>query len=202
MARSTARRGAVAHRTVAHKTAAGKKAAGKKAAGKEAAGKKAAGKAAVLETIVRAGVVDVFVVRPATRGWQHLVLRRARGTRCPGTWETVHGRVEQGESPPEAARREVREETGLRIERLYALTVNPFFMKSTGTVELAVAFVAVVGAGAVALGVEHDAHTWLSRHAARRRYHWPRERESLDHIAVLFKGGDAGNAEDALRIAG
>lgn len=152
------------------------------------------------EATVRAGVVDVFVVRATARGWQHLALRRRQTTRCPGTWEAVHGRIERGESPPAAALREVREETGLEVERLYALTVNPFFMKSTGNVELAVAFVAVTARGAVTLGDEHDAHEWLSRAAARRRYHWPRERESLDHIAVLFKGGDAGNAEDALRL--
>jgi len=157
-------------------------------------------RAVVRETVVRAGVVDVFVVRPAARGWRHLVLRRASGTRCPGTWETVHGRIEPGETPPDAARREVHEETGLAIERLYALTVNPFFMKSTGTVELAVAFVAVVAAGDVVLGEEHAAHEWLSHTAARRRCHWPREKESLDHIAILFKGGDAGNAEDALLL--
>ncbi len=152
------------------------------------------------DTVVRAGVVDVFVVRARPRAWRHLALRRASGTRCPGTWEAVHGRVERGESPPEAARREVHEETGLAIERLYSLAINPFYMVSTGTVELAVAFVAVVAAGDVTLGDEHDAHEWLSRTAARRRYHWPRERESLDHIAVLFKGGNAGKAEDVLRI--
>ena len=154
------------------------------------------------DTIVRVGVVDVFVVRPHGRVWQHLALRRAAGVRCPGTWEAVHGRIERGETPPQAARREVREETGLSVERLYALTVNPFFMKSTGTVELAVVFVAVVGRGTAVLGEEHNAYAWLSRAAARRRYHWPREREALDHIAVLFKGGDAGKAEDALRIDG
>lgn len=159
-------------------------------------------RAAARETVVRAGVVDVFVVRPVSRGWHHLALHRARGVRCPGTWETVHGRIERGETPPEAARREVREETGLAIERLYALTVNPFFLMATGTVELAVAFVAVVAEGEVTLGDEHDAHVWLSRAAARRRYHWPRERESLDHIAILFKGGNAGRAEDVLRADG
>jgi len=149
---------------------------------------------------VRAGVVDVFVVRPASRGWQHLALRRRPGTRCPGTWEAVHGRIEPGEAPPAAARREVMEETGLAVRRLYALTVNPFFMASTGAVELAVAFVAIVGPENVVHGDEHDDHAWLSRAAARRRYHWPRERESLDHIAVLFKRGDAGAAEDVLRM--
>jgi hypothetical protein len=58
----------------------------------------------------------------------------------------------------------------------------------------------VVGEGTVILGEEHDRAQWLSRAAARRRYHWPRERESLDHIAVLFRGGTAGRAEDVLRI--
>ncbi len=153
------------------------------------------------EAVVRAGVVDVFVVRDARRGWQHLALRRGRETRCPGTWETVHGRIERGESPPDAARREVREETGLAIERLYALTVNPFFMQSTGNVELAVAFVAVVSPGSVTLGDEHDSAAWLSHTAAKKRYHWPRERESLAHIAILFRGGNAGRAEDVLLMA-
>ena len=152
------------------------------------------------ETPVRAGVVDVFVVRTAPRGWQHLALRRAADTRCPGTWEAVHGKIERGESPPDAARREVREETGLAVQRLYALTVNPFFLASTGAVELAVAFVAVVQKSTVTLGPEHDRAEWLSRAAARKRYHWPRERESLDHIAVLFNGGSAGAAEDVLLI--
>lgn len=152
------------------------------------------------ETPVRVGVVDVFVVRAAGRGWHHLALRRAAGTRCPGTWEAVHGRVEPGESPAAAARREVREETGLSIQRLYSLTVNPFFLVATGTVELAVVFVAVVGPAGLALSDEHDSHAWLSRAAARRRYHWPREREALDHMTVLFTGGSAGAAEDVLRI--
>jgi 8-oxo-dGTP pyrophosphatase MutT (NUDIX family) len=152
------------------------------------------------ETVVRAGVVDVFVVRPGRRGWQHLALRRSPTTRCPGAWEAVHGRIERGETPPEAARREVREETGLAIERLYSLTVNPFFLTSTGAVELAVAFVAVVAPGGVKLSEEHDALEWLSRARARARYHWPKERESLEHIAILFKGGNAGVAEDVLLI--
>lgn len=151
-------------------------------------------------TPVRVGVVDVFVVRAVGRGWRHLVLRRAAGTRCPGTWEAVHGKIERGESPTDAARREVREETGLEVRRLYSVTVNPFFVVPTGTVELAVVFVAVVGRGALVLSEEHDDHRWLAPAAARRRYHWPREREALDHIAVLFKGGTAGAAEDVLRI--
>jgi hypothetical protein len=35
---------------------------------------------------------------------------------------------------------------------------------------------------------------------ATARFTWPREREALAHIAILLGGGDAGPAEDVLRV--
>ena len=51
-------------------------------------------------------VIDVVVFRPVERGWQALALRRRAGTRCPGSWEMVHGKVMDGESLPDAAVRD------------------------------------------------------------------------------------------------
>ena len=90
------------------------------------------------------GVVDVFVVRPLADGWRVLVVQRGPHTRCPGAWETVHGRIEPGERPEQAAVREVREETGLPVERLYNVTVQPFYLHRPGVVQLAVVFTAFV----------------------------------------------------------
>jgi len=45
---------------------------------------------------VQVGVVDVLVMRAVTKGWQVLVLQRAARTRCPGSWEMVHGKVLPG----------------------------------------------------------------------------------------------------------
>ena len=46
-----------------------------------------------------------------------LVLRRSPlKDHAPGEWETGSGRVEYGEAPEDAVRREVREETGLQVE--------------------------------------------------------------------------------------
>lgn len=152
-------------------------------------------------TEIVAGVVDVYLIRPLPDGWKVLVVQRAADTRCPGAWETVHGRIEPGERPEHAAIREVREETGLTVSRLYNVTVQPFYLHMFETVQLAVVFAAFVDeAGKVALGAEHQACEWLSPHDARARFIWPREREALSHILQLLAGGDAGPVEDVLRV--
>jgi 8-oxo-dGTP pyrophosphatase MutT (NUDIX family) len=152
-------------------------------------------------TSIVAGVVDVYVVRPWGREWRVLVLQRSLDTRCPTAWETVHGRIESGERPEEAALRELREETGLEAARLYNVTVQPFYLHGMGAVQLAVVFaVFVAEPGEVTLGAEHQAHEWLSVAEARQRFVWPREKESLDHVVQLLGAGDAGPVEDVLRV--
>ncbi len=67
-------------------------------------------------TAVRVSLVDVYPVRVREGLLQLLVLRRAPGGRCPGSFEAVHGHIEGGEAPAAAARRELLEETGLKAE--------------------------------------------------------------------------------------
>jgi dihydroneopterin triphosphate diphosphatase len=153
-------------------------------------------------TELRVGVVDVYVVHPGRDGWSVLVLQRAaEGTRCSLAWETVHGRIEPGERPEEAAVREVREETGLAVERLYNVTTQAFYLHGFGSVQLAVVFCAFVAApDAPTLGPEHGRAEWLPPDEARARFAWPREREAIDHVRILLGGGDAGPLEDVLRV--
>ena len=70
-------------------------------------------------TSVRVSLVDLYILRGAGAAVECLVLRRAAGGRSPGSWETVHGHIEPGERPADAALRELAEETGLEALRLY-----------------------------------------------------------------------------------
>jgi type II secretory ATPase GspE/PulE/Tfp pilus assembly ATPase PilB-like protein/8-oxo-dGTP pyrophosphatase MutT (NUDIX family) len=152
-------------------------------------------------TQVIPGVVDVYVIRPLADGWKVLTVQRADDTRCPGAWETVHGRLHEGERPEDGAIREVREETGLDVTRLYNGTVQPFYLHMFGTVQLAIVFAAFVDEPAgVTLGEEHKQYEWLSPHDAASRFIWPREKEALQHILHLLAGGNAGPVEDVLRV--
>jgi len=133
------------------------------------------------------GVVDVLVMRAVTKGWQVLVLERAAGTRCPGSWEMVHGKVLPGEPPEVAARRELQEETGLVPQRLLSVTMHPFYLLPRQRVELAAVFCAVVAPDArVVLGDEHRRHVWLTPSLARRRFSWPHERRFVDEARHLI----------------
>lgn len=156
-------------------------------------------------TRVEARIVDVVLLAAAGPGhadrWRVLTLRRAAGVRCTGAWELVHGTIELGERPADAARREVHEETGLAVERLYSLTVNPFYLHARDTVQLAIVFAAVVdGMAPIALGVEHDAAEWRSPAEAIAQLAWPREHEAVQYALHLLRTGDAGPVEDVILV--
>ena len=128
--------------------------------------------------------------------------RPAAAGRCAGSWEVVHGSIEAGETPVDAALRELREETGLVPERFYSLSrVETFYRHRADEVVIIPVFAAFVVDKAVTLSDEHDAFAWLSFADARSRLAWPRERRALDDIEVLLPAGDAGYLEDVLRIA-
>lgn len=152
-------------------------------------------------TSLSVGVVDVFVCRHSRDGLSVLVLRRATGTRCTGAWEVVHGRVEPDERPEDAAVREVHEETGFAVERLYNVTCQPFYLHRLSTVQMAVVFVAFVAVGPDArLGPEHDSAEWLTPDEAMGRLSWPRSISALRDVVQVLHTGDAGPVEDVLRV--
>jgi 8-oxo-dGTP pyrophosphatase MutT (NUDIX family) len=153
-------------------------------------------------TAIRVSLVDVYALRGAGDSLECLVLRRAPGGRCPGSWEAVHGHIETGERPERAALRELREETGLAAERLFNLSrVESFYLHGTGEVALIPVFAAFVSPDAAPVtGAEHDRADWLPLAAARGRVAWPRERRALDDIAQLLRDGDAGPVGDVLRV--
>lgn len=150
---------------------------------------------------VSVGTIDVYVIAPWPEGWRVLVLQRSLTTRCPTAWETVHGRIESGEEPEQAAIRELREETGLEAARLYNVCVQPFYLHKTHTVQLSVCFAAFVTPGhPIQLGEEHSHYEWLTPDAALERFVWPRERLALREAIQLLANGDAGPVEDVMRV--
>jgi 8-oxo-dGTP pyrophosphatase MutT (NUDIX family) len=107
------------------------------------------------------------------RGDEFLVLRRTDH----GYWHTVAGGVEPGEEWAEAARRELREETGLEAEPapLGAFEYVREDWESEPGLRVAVqAFFVVAPAGwEPRLDHEHSEHRWCTAAAAAELLFWP-----------------------------
>lgn len=153
-------------------------------------------------TTVSVSLIDALVLRGAGSALEVLLLQRGPDGRCPGSWEVVHGHIEHGETPADAALREVREETGLEPQRFYNLSrVELFYQHRSDSVAMVPVFVAFVASGgAVRLSAEHVAAEWLAPAQARLRCAWAREARALDDAIRMLGSGHAGPTEDVLRI--
>lgn len=104
----------------------------------------------------------VAVATLIVRDERVLSLRRAPDNLAgPGLWETVSGRVEQGEQPLAAALREVSEESGLEV-RIEPRPVGAYAAERRGHPMIVILYRATYLAGEVRISDEHDAFAWLT----------------------------------------
>lgn len=148
--------------------------------------------------------VEVYLFRCRGRRAEFLTLRRAKG-RLAGIWQPVTGSRDRGESALAAARREVREETGLDPVRWWRLEdVALFFDPQGDAFQLVPRFAAELDAAArVRISPEHDACAFLAPRAAARRYLWASQRRALAHVCadILPDGATARALEITTRGA-
>ncbi len=145
--------------------------------------------------------IDVCVLRSGARGLEVLLLRRGPAGRSPGSWEGVHGRIEPGETPLEAARRELQEEVGRTAAAWYNLSrVESFYEVATDRVVMIPVFAArLAGDVDPVLSAEHDAWVWLPAVEARQRCSWPRFARTIADAERLL-GEDCPGVEETIRL--
>lgn len=150
----------------------------------------------------RVTYVDIYVMRGRAEALQVLLLRRARDQARGGTWEGVHGKIDDGETAVAAARRELQEEIGCAPMVLYNLSrVEQFYLHVSDQVVLIPVFVAFVAPDAVMqLSAEHDTFLWLTPADAREQCTWPRAARAIEDAVHLLGDGHAGLLEDVLRV--
>ena len=141
---------------------------------------------------LRPDLIECWLFRVAPGGaLEILLIRRAPDRIFPGLWQCVTGSIEPGETVPQAAMREVREETGLGpegIEAFYDLDqVAPFFDEGPDAVVVSAIFAARVRPDAEARAShEHDALRWVPAEEAPALAIWPSYAESVRRVRTLL----------------
>ena len=133
-----------------------------------------------------------------TRKGASEVLTLHRSPRQGAYWHVVAGGVEPGESAPDAAARELREETGLEAEvtagievteYVYVLTEDPAdrrdqYDPSVASVHVTCFLVSAPDAWEPTLDWEHDDHRWCEPGEAFSALRWPATAEALRQLLV------------------
>jgi 8-oxo-dGTP pyrophosphatase MutT (NUDIX family) len=141
--------------------------------------------------------VEVYVFRRRGRRAEFLALRRGPRKSLPGVWQPVTGKIELLETPAEAARREVREETGLPPLRMWRLEHTTFFLDDRGRSLVALPLLAaeVDAKETVKLSREHDAWRFVSAAAAGRLFLWDSQRQGIAAVQrQVLRGGSLARA--------
>jgi dATP pyrophosphohydrolase len=124
--------------------------------------------------------VSCFVLRHLEDEWQVLLLKRV-GEPLDGEWCQVAGRLEDNETAWEAAVRELKEETGLKPERLYSADIcEQFYVAHADAISIVPVFVAFVDRGQkVTLNEEHSQYKWMSLAEAELEMPFRSQRRTL-----------------------
>ena len=90
-----------------------------------------------------------------------LILKRsAEDDHLPEVWETVGGGMDAEETPQEALKREIREETGLEVSVREPFNVFTF-RKQTGEFKVGITFLCDAEDDTVVLSHEHSEYRWI-----------------------------------------
>lgn len=127
----------------------------------------------------------VYRDRGAAR--EYLILRHRQGAH----WAFPKGRIEPGESPIAAARREVAEETGIEMltpHPKFRRTVSYRFRRHGAPVHKTVIYhLARAGDRRVRLSDEHSAAAWLPHREVRARLTYPESRKLVDEAEAHLR---------------
>lgn len=138
------------------------------------------------EISIRSFAVSVVVVRKKAGKDEVLLLRRTRS--LAGEWCQVAGAIEAGETAWQTALREVMEETGLKLEKLYSADIcEQFYEADRNSISLLPVFVGYARPeDPVTLNDEHSEYRWVSFQQAIGMIPFSGQRKMLRDIRSEF----------------
>ena len=132
-------------------------------------------------------LVDVYPYQKAQEGIEFLIFKRSADVEYAGQWRMIGGKVREKEERPEAAVRELEEETGLKALTFWTVpSVNKFYDHRADVIHNIAVFAAEVnGNDQIELNHEHVNYQWISPSKISEYINWPEQRRLMHLIEEI-----------------
>jgi len=135
--------------------------------------------------------VDCYVYLKTDDDLKFLLLKRNKNKIYEHLWQGVAGKIEEGETPPEAAIRELKEETGLDpVNMFVADHVSRFYEVHGDRVNIVPVFGIEAGSTEVTLSDEHIDFKWVNIKDALNTLVWNGQKEGIQTVYDMVKNND------------
>jgi len=136
-------------------------------------------------------VIDAYIFHQISDGIKFLIMKRAKTKMYEHLWQGVAGKIEVGETAPEAAIRELEEETGFEPVRMFVADhVSKFYETHGDRINLVPVFGIEVDREDVKISDEHCDFKWLDFETARDTLVWKGQKEGITAVNNMLNSND------------
>ena len=136
-------------------------------------------------------VVDCYVYRQTDDGLKFLLMKRNLNKIYEHLWQGVAGKIEDGETAPEAAIRELKEETGFDPVKVFVADhVSRFYEVHGDRINLVPVFGIEVNSDEVILSEEHIDFKWVTIEEALNTLGWNGQKKGIQTVHDMVISDD------------
>ena len=128
-------------------------------------------------------VIDAYIFYQTNDGIKYLIMKRAKTKMYEHLWQGVAGKIEAGETAPEAAVRELKEETGFEPVRMFVADhVSKFYEVHGDRINFVPVFGIEVDREDVKISEEHCDFKWVDFEIAKDTLVWKGQKEGITAV--------------------
>lgn len=125
--------------------------------------------------------IELHIFKIVNGEMKFLLLKRSPYEKYPNIWQMVTGKIKENEKAYQTALRELKEETGLEAEEIYAVpVVNSVYLSETDEICLIPVFVCRVKENSnIKISDEHIEYKWVLPSEAIELLAWDGQKNSV-----------------------